>query len=222
MTPVKTPCSPRSAGFTLIELLVALILLSFVFLLLTSGLQLGTKVWSSRDEDKTDTSEILAVQDFLRGALSEIRPVMIEADQSHMRHVYFAGNENAIRFVASIPRHLGVGGLYEMTVHLAEGDASGNRIEVTWQLYRPTEKADEPTVAERRVVLIDKVAQIQFAYFGYQGQKEPARWYDSWQDLQYLPQLIRINVTFSQGGKYWPDFVVAPMARSLNISVEPE
>src|ERR1700730_7169060 len=98
MRPFKKIRFARSAGFTLIELMVALILLSLVFLLITSSLQFGTNVWSAREEE-SDSSEVLTAQDFLRRVLSETRPVMIEADSSHARHVVFAGNENSIRFV---------------------------------------------------------------------------------------------------------------------------
>ena len=182
MRPFTKPAFRRSTGFTLIELLVALILLSFVFLLLTSGLQFGTKVWSSREEKTGDASEVLAVQDVLRGVLSEIRPIMIEADQSTVRHVFFTGSEDAIRFAGSIPGHFGIGGIYEVSVYLAQGDNGTNRIEMSWRLFRPTAASSEPAVQEQRVVLVDNVGEVQFSYFGYLGQNQPAQWYDEWQN----------------------------------------
>lgn len=222
MRPAREPALRRSAGFTLIELLVALILLSFVFLLLTSGLQFGTKIWSAREEKTGDTSEVLAVQDILRGVLSEIRPIMIEADQTTSRHVFFVGSEDAIRFAGSIPGHFGVGGIYEVGVYLAQGDNGINRIELSWRLFRPATASSEPAMQEQRVVLVDNVSEVQFSYFGYLGQNQPAQWYDEWQNLQYLPQLIRMHVSLSQGDQTWPDLVVAPMARSMIVTVEPE
>jgi prepilin-type N-terminal cleavage/methylation domain-containing protein len=210
MRPFKDICFVRSAGFTLIELMVALILLSLVFLMLTSSLQFGTKVWSTRE---SDSSEILTAQDLLRRILSETRPVMIEADRSHARHVFFVGNENSIRFVASMPGHLGIGGFYEVLIYLTEGDPG--RVEMSWRLFRAAEASSG--LQYQHVALISRANQIQFAYFGSRGENESARWYNDWQDLDHLPGLIRMRVTFTDGDHVWPDLVVAPMVRSLDL-----
>jgi general secretion pathway protein J len=196
--------SGRSAGFTLVELLIALVLLSFVFLLLASGLKFGTNVWSRQNKELSNNVEIHAAQDFLRRVLSEARPVMIEADPARARHVFFEGSNNSIRFIAPMPGHLGMGGFYELTIYLAEGDQSGNRIELSW-----------------RISLMSGVRELQFAYFGYRGQQnEPARWYNDWQGLQFIPSLIRVQTKLSEGD--WPDLVVAPMVQSIDLIIEPE
>jgi prepilin-type N-terminal cleavage/methylation domain-containing protein len=126
----------RTPGFTLLELMVALILLSFVFLLLTSGLQFGTKLWSVGQEEPSNISEVVNVQQLLRRVLSGARPVMIEATPNERRHVLFAGNDGSIRFIAPMPAHLGVRGFYEVAIYLTESDESANRLEMSWRLYR--------------------------------------------------------------------------------------
>jgi general secretion pathway protein J len=211
--------SPRILGFTLLELMVALILLSFVFLLLTSGLQFGTKVWSVGQEEPSKTSEVVTVQHLLRRVLSEARPLMVESTPNVRRHVFFTGNDNFIRFVAPMPEHLGIGGFYEVTVYLAESGESGNGLEMSWRLFRGGEGSSGPPVKEQRVALLDKVTQVQFAYFGNRG--ESARWYNDWQGLESLPDLIRMSVIFSEGDRIWPDLVVATMVRSLDPIIEP-
>jgi general secretion pathway protein J len=201
--------------------MVALILLSLVFLLLTSGLQFGTKAWSVGQEEPSKTSEVVTVQHLLRHVLSEARPLMIESTPNVRRHVFFAGNDNSIRFVAPMPEHLGIGGFYEVTVHLTERGESGNGLEMSWRLFRGGEGSSGPQVEEQRVALLDKVAQVQFAYFGNRGKNESARWYNDWQGLESLPDLIRMSVIFSEGDRIWPDLVVATMVRSLNPIIEP-
>src|SRR4029077_8093934 len=94
MHPSKKICFAPSDGFTLLELLVAVVLLSLIFLLLTSGLQFGTSVWNA-DEETPDTSEVLTVQDLLRRVLSEARPVMINDEASASKRVFFVGTENS-------------------------------------------------------------------------------------------------------------------------------
>jgi general secretion pathway protein J len=218
---LKERYSAPSAGFTLIELLVALLLLGLVFLLLTSGLQFGTSVWSARDNEVSGNSEVLTAQSVLRRVLSETRPVMIEADVSHARHVYFAGTESSLRFVTSMPGHLGIGGFYEVVIYPVESDA-GNRVEMSWHLFRTAEAALAASNEDRHAVLLTGVNQLQFAYFGYRGKNEPAQWYSDWQDFDHLPDLIRMHVVFNDAAISWPDLVVAPVVRSLNLIIDPE
>ena len=125
----------RSAGFTLIELLVALILLSLVFLILASALRLGAKVWNVGGVDQPDRSEVLAAQHLLRRVLSEARPIIIQAGQNRPRRVFFTGDDHSIRFVTSLPAHLGLGGLYEVAIYMAKDP---NRVEMSWRLFRRT------------------------------------------------------------------------------------
>jgi general secretion pathway protein J len=132
---------------------------------------------------------------------------------------FFAGNENSIRFVTSIPGHLGIGGFYEVAIYLAEGEP-GNRVELSWRLFRAAEASSGPAIEEQHVVLISRVNQIQFAYFGYRVKNELARWYNDWQNMEKLPDLIRVRVTFSGSNHIWPDLIAAPMVQSLNLNIE--
>ena len=124
-----------SPGFTLIELLAAMLLLSLIFVLLTSSLQLGTNAWRGGGGQRDGgSSEVLTAQGFLRSIFSAIRPVMVEADPTHARHVYFFGLDHSIRFIASLPERVGIGGFYEVGISLADGDAG--RVEMSWRLFR--------------------------------------------------------------------------------------
>jgi len=205
----------QSRGFTLLELLVALLLLSLIFLLLTSGLQFGTRAWNAGQEEPNSTSEVVAVQQLLRRELSEARPLIIEATRTAHRHVFFVGNQNSVRFIAPVPEHLGVGGLYEVALYLTDDGGSTNRLEMSWRLFRGAEGSEV-----RRVALLDKVAQIQFSYFGRPLLQEPPRWYDDWQNLESLPDLIRMQVTLSGSKQVWPELVVGTRVRSLELVID--
>jgi prepilin-type N-terminal cleavage/methylation domain-containing protein len=209
-----------SAGFTLLELMVALVLLSLIFLLLTSGLQFGTNAWNAGEEEPSNSSEVVTAENFLRRILSETRPVIIEADSSHARHVFFIGKENSIRFVASVPGHLGIGGLYEVSIYFTEDEPG--RIQMSWHLFRATETSSQPENEDKQVTLGTGVNQIQFAYFGYRGQNETARWYSDWQALDHLPDLIRMRVAFTDAHRIWPDLMVVPMVRAMDPIIDTE
>jgi general secretion pathway protein J len=208
-----------SRGFTLLELLVALLLLSLVFLLLTSGLHFGTRAW--RQEEPSSTSDVATVQHLLRRVLSEARPVMIESTPSVTvrRHVFFDGSQNSVRFIAPVPQHLGVGGFYEVALY---GGSSGNRLEMSWRLFRGAEPSSGGQSQERRVALLDDVTEIQFAYFGRLTPQDAPGWSIDWQGLQTLPDLIRIRVTLSGGERVWPDLTVATHVHGLNLVIDPE
>jgi hypothetical protein len=152
--------------------------------------------------------------------LSEARPFMIEAAPTVRRHVYFIGNQNSVRFIAPVPEHLGVGGLYEVALSLTDDGGSDNRLEMSWRLFRETSSGPQPE--GRQIALLDKVAQIQFAYFGHRSPTDPAQWYNDWQDVQSLPDLIRMHVALSAGEQVWPDLIVATKVQSLNVIIDPE
>ena len=146
---IRLKCAPIR-GFTLLKLLVALLLLSLSFILLTSGLQFGTRAWNDG------------------------------------------------------------------------GGGSDNRLEMPWRLFREAQTSSGPQGEERRVALLDKVTQIQFAYFGRPQPQGAARWYNDWQDLDSLPNLIRMRVTLSGGAQVWPDLTVATNVQTVNIIINPE
>jgi hypothetical protein len=93
---------------------------------------------------------------------------------------------------------------------------------MSWRLFRETETSSHPQRQERQIDLVDKVAQIQFAYFGHRSPQDPAQWYNDWQDVQSLPDLIRMHVSLSAGEQAWPDLIVATKVQSLNVIIEPE
>jgi general secretion pathway protein J len=215
MSLVKKKCSAHSAGFTLIELLVALILLGSVFLLLLGSMEFGMKAWSSKEEERHDFSEALAVQNLLRRVLSSARPIMIKVDSSDRRHVFFVGTKTSIRFVAPITsKQLGMGGLFDIAVYLTEAGQSGRRFEISWRHFHPAVSSD--AFDEKPVDLMQGVSKVELNYFGRLERGQPARWYSDWQDRQYLPDLIRVRVT--RGDQTWPELVVATKVRSAILT----
>lgn len=195
----------KETGFTLIELLVAVVLLGLVLLLAQSALHFGMQMWGNK-EDPSSYSD-LKVQSFLRNILSEACPILIKLPSKPETRVSFFGERNSVRFVARMPKHLGVAGLYQVYLYPRDGE-----LEMAWHLFRPTDIGEARYT--QRVTLLSEVKQVEFAYYGSHGLAEPS-WYDSWEDYSFLPTLIRINVKFKSGTKTWPDLVVHPSTVSM-------
>jgi hypothetical protein len=140
---------------------------------------------------------------------------MIKVDNSDRRHVFFVGTNKSIRFVAPMTtKQLGMGGLFDIAVYLTEGDQSASRFEISWRPFRPV---SSEAFDEKLVDLMQGVSEIDFNYFGSREKGQPARWYSDWQDLQYLPDLIRVRI--KRGDHTWPELVVATKVRSAILTL---
>lgn len=214
----RRSCAVTIAGFSLVELLVALVLLGMVFLVLFNSLALGLKIWNANDQELSSNTQALVARDLLRRVLSEARPLKTTLGAPNAEHrVFFLGTQDSIRFVAPMPSHLAVGGLYEIAIYAIEGGQTGNRLEMSWRLFRRQSWPSKPLTEEKRSELISKVAEIEFNYFGQVDKSEPPGWHVDWQNLQSLPELIRLRLKFVGGEGAWPDLVVAPMVQSVNL-----
>lgn len=202
----------RISGFTLVEVLVALVLLSLMFLLLISGLQFGTKVWNEKEDMLSRRSQSSAVQDVVRRLLSETRPVMFQTDKTTRQQVFFVGSKKSVRFVAPMLHHLGMGGLYEVALYLTKGDQT-HRLEMSWRVFPQGS-------GEQRVVLLDNVANLEFAFFGAPRRQNAVRWYADWREQLSLPELIHVHLDLDPDQL---DFRVALMVQSMKlITLDPD
>jgi general secretion pathway protein J len=211
----------RSAGFTLIELLVTLTLLGLLSVLLFGGLRFGARAWDAGSTQLAALGEVEAVQMLLHNQLGQItlpRQVRTEDERAPM----FSGSPGALRYVAPLPIHRGIGGLYVFELGMAEGGAD---LALSWRLHRPDVALAERTAeqADRRVLLAD-VAGVSFSYFGRPKPEDPLGWYDNWDARSGLPLLIRVEVAFNAEDKRrWPELIVAPMfGRGATVIEEPE
>lgn len=215
MSERKTPSrrQRRAAGFTLLELLVAITLLGLIAVMLAGGLRLGARVWERGQEHAEDLAQLEVVQGFLRRQLSQAYPLRL-TDADAPARTAFQGRPEALRFAVLAPPQFGFGGFYLLTVDLEEGD-EGGRLRLSARAYHP-EMEEQPREGEvRESVLLERVAAVEFAYFGAQAPDEPPLWQDRWEGdgerVSELPALVRLRLAFGEGdGRYWPELIVAP------------
>ncbi len=213
----RRPC-PSEAGFTLIELLVALTLLGLISVVLFGGLRFGTRAWEVGNLRAEQLAQVQAVQALLRRRLAQAQPPGPEAADAADRRIIFAGEPDAVQFLAAVPSRAGVGGIYAFDLTVIEGGAQGGagaRLEFTWRLHRADDEAERGDMPEAglggRRVLIDGLASARFSYFGAPAPGQPAVWRDRWEAEAGLPGLIAIEAEFPEGdGRAWPVLQVAP------------
>jgi general secretion pathway protein J len=192
-------------GFTLLELLVAMVLLSLVFLVLNSSFQLTTKIWS-RDLDAA-RQQFVPVSSLLRSLLSQVKPVEVENSGTEQRHIYFFGEARSLRFIGPMPSTMGISGLYEGYLHVTEAQG-GDSLVLDYRLWHERGEWRSATIAEH-------LEGFEFSYFGYRGAREAPRWYDEWQALRSVPDLIRLRIATTDFN--WPDLVISLPNKTMTV-----
>ncbi|MFZ1547994.1 MAG: prepilin-type N-terminal cleavage/methylation domain-containing protein [Candidatus Nitrotoga sp.] len=200
----------RSAGFTLLELLIAMSLLGFILALLYGGMRLGSRSWDAGEIRTENSTHLALLQGFLRRELSQITP--FHWKKKIDMNLAFIGQPDSIKLVAPIAVRLGTGGLFLISLELAQDNDVG---QLVMRRAIPEAGSVDFTALENaeKIVLADHVEELSFAYFGAETKDAEPQWQDQWGNLdsqQHLPYLIRVRVKFSNG-RVWPDLVVAPL-----------
>ena len=122
--------APRSCarvrGFTLVELLIALVLVSFITLILFSALRLATRAWDGVDRASEHTAELRIARGFIERMLAQLRPTRVMVDAQEVE--VFSGTADGIELVAPLSEHVGISGLYVLRLTLSEQGEQSNLI----------------------------------------------------------------------------------------------
>jgi general secretion pathway protein J len=205
--------SARQDGFTLLELLVAVSLLVLLMAMLFAGLDAGTR-HIGRESNRVDrASRMVLAQTFLRTQLADARALTPSNTPSEA--IAFDGRADGLDFVSAAPQSVAQGGLQVLSIGIVDArSAGGEQLLVGWRPFTGSgtgASADAAVASEHRTALLDHIHEAAFAYFGAgQGEDAPS-WHPTWHNMNYLPSLIRLSVTFADG-EQMPEFVVAVRA----------
>jgi general secretion pathway protein J len=214
----------RAAGFTLLELLVAMTVLGVLTGLLATGLSFGTRIWERQQKQLAQWADLQMVQDVIRRTLGEAWPLNVPnvPSATGTEGIAFVGTDTSIDFLGPPPAQSLVGGVYQYGL-LSRAGPGGVSLVLTWRLRSPvgtqengkrrnSPRARQNETAEgKEVVLVDRLANAEFSYFGAGEEEVKPRWRTRWQDASKLPLLVRVQVTFPPGDqRRWPELVVAP------------
>lgn len=205
--------SRREAGFTLLELLIAITILGLLATILFGGLRFGTRVWNTGDLALERFSEVQSAYEVMRRTLTRavpLSPASAAADADDGEIGVFEGGVQGLRFLGPAPAGAMPGSIYQFALQ-AEGDDERKRLVLSLRpLHALGETANSRDLS--RVVLLDGVRAIRFAYFGETPESDTPAWLSAWEDGQGLPVLISVQIEFRPGDpRVWPQLIVAPM-----------
>lgn len=183
------------SGFTLMELLISVAIFALLMVMLFGGLQLGTRQVGRLTADIDRSGQIAVVQNFLRGQIGAAQPFVLPPGTS--KKLEFNGQPDGVDFVAAAPESAAFGGLQVLSVRFVEGRTENDgQLIVSWRPLRAD--TDQPQPAST-TVLLDHLRAGHFVYYGPPSLKEAPDWQETWQDMSYLPLLIRVSATFADG-----------------------
>lgn len=179
-----------ASGFTLIELLVAIAVLALLTTLLAAALHLGTREVARRAGHAGRSDALAATYRLLRSELADAQPIL--PVNMIGRDVVFDGRPDGVSFVVPAPRAVEAGGL-----QLLSADFAAGQLRARWQPYAgilPVADRDAVTT-----VLLDRLAQVRFSYFGTLPPAIGPAWHGVWRDAANLPALVRLELRFADG-----------------------
>jgi general secretion pathway protein J len=223
--------SAPQRGFTLLELLIALALIGLMTVLLFGALRFASKAWASTEERTERDASIRLVYQYLADRMEQARPVSAYLESEGENVFFFTGQEGALEFVSPMPAHLGSGGLYIIRLQ-EQGSGSKKQLLLSRWLFHPEvlegvkdlpewtplsaggnrsgNRSGKEDPAMRayysETTLVDELKDVEISYFGLSDPKdETGDWWDDWEDRDYLPWLVKIQIKDSRGA--WPDMI---------------
>jgi general secretion pathway protein J len=197
-----------NGGFTLIEVIVALALMSVTILLILSALQ-GARKSLGVITRVSDQADLYAVRRYLRDTIGSAWPLAASASIQHPFH----GAAHRVSFISSYMPPGRHAGLYQTLIEVSPISRATQRefqLIITQRLV-DSQRSRELTrrLPNDRTVLLTGLDMAEFAYFGRLDDGSVGRWTSNWDGPNGLPQLVRLQVRFSNSHQeHWYPFLV--------------
>ncbi len=184
----------HARGFTLLELLISLTLMGLVSLGVYGALGFGADALERGTSRSIENQRVRAALALIVRKLKSAYPLMLLVDGERL--VYFFGDEEELRFVASADRPE-IGGLEKVSYFIKEDEDGEHGL---WmRISAPTLPAD---LAEERdgslyleAEVLSDVDELVWEYFGQRQNEDEEAWHESWngEEEPKLPQVVRLS-----------------------------
>jgi prepilin-type N-terminal cleavage/methylation domain-containing protein len=193
-------------GYTLVEMIVVLLLVGFIATAISSGLQMGTRVWERSESGISSEQSDEAVQAVLRALLVSAVP------RKEDGRVRFHGEPNFLAFDAAPPAAFGMRGMERIEISISrDGDASRLSLKIS-SLF----DARSPREAE----LALHKGRLHFSYLDT-SERVPV-WLDYWRNLPHMPDAVRLDSKDRTSIDAWPPLVVhLPLSQDARCQFDP-
>lgn len=194
--------SSASAGFTLIEALAALAIAGAIFAVIAEFAGRTLRNWNHGEAT-------IAVMEMLTRGLGRLQvdlnsAVPMTPPGTDGSTVYFAGNANAMRFVAATGFGVGNHGLELLNISAKQDNDDLTLLRERGPILNPASQLSDP------VVLMRGRIQVRFAYRDAGGQT-----YDQWGNKPNLPAAVLVRVLAQDGAPVFPTAFVLPIPVNL-------
>lgn len=177
--------SRSECGLTMIELLVSLSLLVLIAGSLAGGLQMFRRAFDT-DRRAQAAAEAEQAIGMLAGQIGAAFPLV----DTRSGRMAFDGRPGEIAFAKLDQGRANRAGLQQALIRQAGEDLT---MTLTSVAQGPNVATSEPRAP---IVLLSRVAQIQFTYFGAVGKSATPVWRADWSAMEQLPELVSIRVGF--------------------------
>ena len=203
----SVPGSMRN-GFTLLEVLIALILFSFLLIMLYSSLYGAGRNWRVSEMRARENDDKRFVLSFIRKRVEQLAPV-IQVDTNGNHRVIFLGGDSSLQFVSSLPAQGAAAGIFFMKLQLRQDELILSYLPLTRD---KTVFGEDIFSRAEEISLAGNIGAIDLEYFGQGGADSEPAWRDDWYIRERLPELIRLRIVAGNHSP-WPELLIAVRVR---------
>jgi len=191
----------RSRGFTLLELVVAMAITTVLMAAIYGALHQGLRSWEKINLISNQDQEHYIFRQHLRTQLQTLIKLAIHNERNP--DLFFYGDNESIRFVATLSPLQGSAGLYQYQLTTTQDDERPE-IQVTVSAYSENQRETEHSPQEQ--LKLSSNAPLIFSYSD--STSTEIDWLASWPHKKRLPKLIRIAVE-ENSDPHWPPLIIA-------------
>ena len=160
-----SPPRARTRGFTLIELMVALALFAILASILFGSLRLAGRSADAGEEKAQASSGMRLASDYLREQLVSQHPQRMRKMLEFP--LLFGGSGEELRFAATLPGRVGVGGMWYYKLSIASAPGKERTALVLDRVMPDLDALSLPAFSDtQRSVLADDIKSIKISYLG--------------------------------------------------------